>query len=346
MVGIAIRRREQESESEEERLLNLFRNRSALKKEFAKLRNEGIQLQKKLEQQEGVTLRSQQQLEQLEGMLAHPVQAANASVFYQLRGIWNHCHRKLARLSENLLAHQRDREMKLILNQFNAVKKASLNEIDRHQQDVRKEHDEISAKLESLRQQHEVSRGFWNYFKRRGILTQIEIANKSLTVVTTRIDEYLEQKKTKEAESPLDLEGLPVEGCRKINLMLIAVAQELYLHFSKHNVSGLAREASARQVGDMNYGDITACREMNIHIEKCLRRLPSGQELVASARNRVSYLEHCENYRLETDMVPVAGSFAEIPLQVGDDGDVRGQSTAKVNVLADEYWEVYSVLLT
>jgi len=37
MVGIAIRQREPESESEEERLLNLFRNRSALKKEFAKL---------------------------------------------------------------------------------------------------------------------------------------------------------------------------------------------------------------------------------------------------------------------------------------------------------------------
>lgn len=346
MVGIAIRQRERESESEDERLLNLFRNRSALKKEFAKLRNEGIQLQKLLERQEGVTLRSQQQLEQLEGMLAHPVQAANASVFYQLRGIWNHCHRKLSRLSENLLAHQRDREMKLVLNQFNAVKKASLDDIDRHEQDVHKEHAEISAKLESFRQQLDVSRGFWNCFNRRGIVTQIEIANKSLAVVTARIGEYLEQKKTKEAESPLDFNGLNIEACRKINLMLIAVAQELYLHFSKHNVSGLAREASARQVSDMNYGDITACREMNIHIEKCLRSLPSGQDLVALARNRVTYLEHCENYRLETDMVPVASSFAEIPIQVGENGDVRGQNTAKINVLADEFWEVYSVLLT
>ena len=43
--------------------------------------------------------------------------------------------------------------------------------------------------------------------------------------------------------------------------------------------------------------------------------------------------------------VPVAGSFAEIPIEIGEGGDKRNQKTVSVNVLADEYWDVYSVLL-
>ncbi len=346
MVGIALRRREQKVESEDERLLKLFRNRSELKKEFAKLRLEGQRLQDQLQQQEGVTLRSQQQLEQLEGMLAHPVQAANASVFYQLRGVWNHCHRKLTRLGEDLVAHQRDREMQLDQNKFNAVNKAALAVIERHEQQARKQHQSIGAELELYRQQYVRYRGFWNYFRRRTIAAQIENLDESHETAATHLAHCLEQMRDKKAESPPEFGELSLAGRRKIDLVLIAIAQELYLHFSKGNVSGLAREASVRQVTDVNYGDITECRNMNIQIEKCLRRLPTGQELVASARDRVVYLEQCAGYRLETDTVPVAGSFARIPLAVGEGGDVRGQRAVNLNVLADEYWEIYSVLLT
>jgi len=346
MVGIALARKDQKTESEEDRLLKLFRNRSELKKEFAKLRRSGEKLQEQLQQQEGETLRSQQQLEQLEGMLAHPVQAANASVFYQLRSIWTHCHRKLVRLNENLLTHRHDQEIKLELNQFNAIKKAALEEIEKRGQEARKQYDETGAELESLKLQHQGLRGFWNYFKRRSIAIRIVNAEMMHNAATAQLKECLEQMKVKE-DMPLPEFGeLSIDGRRSINLMLIAVAQELYLHFSKHSVSRLAREASVREVADVNYGDINACRELNIHIEKCMRSLPNGQELVANAGQRVAYLEKCDNYRLEDDTVPVAGSFAEIPLAIGEGGDIRGQKTVSINVLADEYWDVYSVLLT
>jgi predicted nuclease with TOPRIM domain len=56
-------------ERDEEQLLQLFWNRAALKKEFAKLRGEGNQLTERLRQQEGANLRVQQRLEELEAML-------------------------------------------------------------------------------------------------------------------------------------------------------------------------------------------------------------------------------------------------------------------------------------
>jgi hypothetical protein len=43
----------------------------------------------------------------------------------------------------------------------------------------------------------------------------------------------------------------------------------------------------------------------------------------------------------------MAASFGEIPLAIADAGEARpeGQRSLQVNVLADEYWEIYGVLL-
>jgi hypothetical protein len=345
MVGIALRRNGQETEPEDERLLTLFRNRSELKKEFAKLRRSGEKLQEQLQQQEGETLRSQQQLEQLEDMLAHPVQAANASVFYQLRSIWVHCHRKLERLNEHLLTYRHEQEIKLELNQFNAIKKEAIGGIAKRGQEARIQYDKTVAEFESLKRQHEELRGFWNYLKRRSIALRIVHAATLQSAAAAELKECLEQVKAKE-DMPLPEFGeLSLEGRRSINLMLIAVAQELYLHFSEQNVSTLTREASVREVADVNYGDINACRALNIHIEKCMRSLPNGQELVVNAHQRMLFLEKNGDYRLETDTIPAAGSFSEIPLAIDEGGVMHGQKAVSVNVLADEYWDVCAVLL-
>jgi hypothetical protein len=256
-----------------------------------------------------------------------------------------HCHRKLARLNEHLRAHRHEQEIKLELNQFNAIKKKALDEIAQRGQAARIKYDETVAQFESLKRQHAGLRGFWNYLKRRSLAPRIEHAETLRSVAAADLKECLEQVKAKEDMSLSEFGDLSLEGRRSINLMLIAVAQELYLHFSEHNVSALTREASVREVADVNYGDINACRTLNIHIEKCMRSLPNGQELVVNAHQRTRFLEKNGDYRLETDTLPPAGSFAEIPVEIGEGGDMQGQKTVSINVLADEYWDVCSVLL-
>lgn len=345
MAGFAIRRNDENSAAEEDRLLKLFRNRSELKKEFEKLRQSGEKLKKQLEAQEGETLRSQQQLRQLEGMLAHPVLAANASVFYQLRGIWDHCHRKLVKLRENLLAHRRDQEIKLELNRFNATRNAALSAIKRQVDDARTQYEKFKDEHDELQSERLRAKGFWNYFKRREINRKLETAGVSSNAAKVVLKECMEQVRLKEETPPPEFGELSIEGRRSINLMLISIAQELFLYFSKHKVSKLARDASVREVKDVNYGDINACREMNIHIDKCLRKLPSGQELVASARLRAAQLEKSASYRQDSDTVPVAGSFAQIPVDFADQENTRSRQTVNVNVLADDYWDIYSILI-
>ena len=331
---------------DEERLLKLFWNRAELKKEFANLRREGEHLKEKLQQQEGATMRAQQRLEQLEGMLADPLQAANASAFYQLRGVWVSCKRKLTRLGKDLTVHQTDREQQAGVAKHQATLRAAAHVIDRQIEQGLQREGEVTEELRQLHERHAQLRGFWNVFKRRALLADADALEAELQVAQTHTERCKASKAEKLAQKGPEFGGLSIEGRRKINLALIAIAQEMFIHFNQRNISVLTREASVRQVSDVNYGDIETCRDLNIQITSRLRSLPVGDALVGKVRRRVQFLESQASYRMEADTVPVAGSFSDIQLELEDGSVTVGRKSVPVNVLADEYWEIYSVLQT
>jgi len=332
--------------NDDERLLTLFRNRVELKKEFAKLRREGQALKEKLQHQEGVVLRAQQQLEQLEGMLADPLQAANASVFYQLRGVWASCRRKLTRFAKDLTVHQSEREYKVAQGKFDNSLRAALHVIDGHIEKAERRETAITEDLREIRARREGLRGFWNYFKRRTLLVEIGSLEGALQTAQVHTEECRAAKAEKRSAVCGAFEGLSIEGRRRINLALIAITQELFVHFSQNNVSVFAREASVRQIADANYGDINACRDLNAHIEKRIGSLPVSDDLVMKVRQRTKYLERQASYRRGADTVPVAGSFADIRLEFDESGASNSNESVPINVLVEEYWDIYTVLLT
>lgn len=346
MAGIASQLLSPKPESsDEERLLKLFWNRAELKRGFAKLRREGETLKEKLQQQEGAVLRAQQQLEQLEGMLADPLQAANASVFYQLRGVWANCRRKLTRFAKDLAAHQSGCEHKVEQGKFENALRAALHVCDGHIEKAARREAAIREDVRQLRERHERLRGFWNYFKRRTLLIEGESLEGALQTARAHTERYRVAKAGKQGTVCPDFGGLSVEGRRRINLALIAIAQELFLHFGQRNINKLAREASVRQITDANYGDINTCRDLNAHIERCIRNLPVGDDLITKVRQRTRHLERQASYRRGADTVPVAGSFAEIQVEFDESATSHGNKSIPINVLVEEYWDIYSVLL-
>jgi hypothetical protein len=124
------------------------------------------------------------------------------------------------------------------------------------------------------------------------------------------------------------------------------MAQELYLPFSVHGVSGMVREAAVRNLVEVNYGTVRECRQLNYQIEQLLRNLQSNEGLAARVRSRSRGLAEHAHYRRETDTVPVAGSFAVIAPLAAEPTLEGSADEAPTNVLADEYWDIYGVLLT
>ena len=74
--------------------------------------------------------------------------------------------------------------------------------------------------------------------------------------------------------------------------------------------------------------------------------MPSGDDLLSKVKMRAKYLQAHASYRHTQDAIPVAGSFAMIPEEISPEGEARGGDTIATNILAEEYWEVYSVLMT
>jgi hypothetical protein len=346
-IATPLLQRRKDQEPDEEQLLKLFWNRAELKKELAKLRLEKDKLVDQLRQQEGVNLRSQQRLEQLENLLADPLQATSAVVYYQLRGVWQQARKRLLRLARELVERQEDREAQHAQSHFEQRRDAELAVIDEKIADLSTHARAMEGNLESFRLRGRELRGFWNYFRRRSVRDQAAAIEASLEGLRSQIERVRATRREKEAETPPVLAGLSTEGKRNINLAIVAMAQQLLVHLADHNVAGLAREAAVRALAEVGYGSAEECRALGQTIETVTRRLDASDKLNALVRQRAEFLRATAQYRRDTDTVPVAASFSSIPVVVRDARSAApaDERVIPVNVLADEYWDIYNVLL-
>ncbi len=91
---------EADIEQDTDKLVDLFRNRAELKKEFAALRNEKYRLQDRIKERQGAVERVQQKLNHLEALLLDPEWVHTVVAYYQLKRLAAHCEAKLKRFAE------------------------------------------------------------------------------------------------------------------------------------------------------------------------------------------------------------------------------------------------------
>lgn len=330
------------SSNEQEQLLKLFWNRAELKKEFDKLRAESATLSDQIAKQEALTLRVQQRLDELEVHLANPETANRAIAYYQLRAIWNGCHQRIASLATDLERTCRDREYREHVASFRSSLEASLAGVQREIAQAEFQDDNCAGEIKLLRTRRSRKHGLWNFFARRRLT--VEIRNKRVEKKHTaaRVRELQEEMHARLAQEPPSFGGLSIAARRLINLRVIAYAQELCLHFATDDLANLAREAAARGLTEVRYGNRRDCRALSGTAERVRQALEADSACLDRVRLRARYLQRNCHYRSDADTVPAADSLGGIAL-LDEQGTKVGQSSS-VNVLVDEYWEVFSVL--
>jgi hypothetical protein len=331
--------------TEDERLLRLFWNRAELKREFDKLRRERDRMVEHLRQQEGATLRVQQRLEQLEGLLADPLRSANASVYYQLRGIWQYGRRRLSRLARDVAARQQDLEQRREQARFEDNRQVALDAIDRRLAALQERQQALEAQLAELGHRRSGLAAFWRYLERRQVEMEEESARAALDDVAIQMERYARARHEKLVESLSPLESLSVEGRRAVNLAVLALAQEMILHFSTDNVAAMARDASLRTVTDVAYGGLDECRDLSQRIATVLSRFEALPDLPARVQRRTDWLAQTVRFTRPEDTVPASG-YDSIPVEIPASPVAGRSATLAVNVVADEYWDIYTVLMT
>jgi hypothetical protein len=140
--------------------------------------------------------------------------------------------------------------------------------------------------------------------------------------------------------TPPDQAGLDTAAKRSINFMILSFAQQLYLDYTEDNLAGLAKEASEKSVGAINYGSKADCDELLEILTKRREDTEHADDFVETLQKRAKLIAEHALFRNDDDVVPAPGTVATI-YDINANGVVR-QSDA--NLLGENYFAVAKVL--
>ena len=132
---------------------------------------------------------------------------------------------------------------------------------------------------------------------------------------------------------------------------MIALAQHLVVHFSEHDLASLAKTSTERAVGDMKFGDRRDCDRMVERVREKIEELKQQKTLADHVKKRADQLLAEVKYRNDTDSVPngrvPAADSQDARARRPNNGDLARRSSdapLRINVLADDYWDLLAVM--
>lgn len=340
----------QRSEGEEDPLLRLYWNRANVKRELADLKRERFELLDRIKEQEGEIFRAKEQLEGLERLLVDPMAAANAMVYFQLRHMWRVGCTKLAQFGSDFAAQREQRERAQLHAEVIAKRDRRLSAIQEKLSELLHKRKDVIESRVALEARLDNSGFIVGLFIGPRLRRQVKTLRENQRVLDERVNELNELVEKIQGEALPDPEGLGLESRRLVNVAIIALAQHLVAHFADHDLARLAKNATDKPVADMKFGDRRTCDRMVDLVRQRVEDLDRDRLLADQVRQRTDYLVGQVQYRHDTDTIPRVESVAQVR-KVVEPAAVNGNAARDtlgaaigINVLLDEYWDIYQNL--
>jgi len=332
-------------QEEDGRVLALFKNRAELKKAYGELQEEIYRLKDRIKQQEGATLRVQEMLNALEMRLGVPESAYPALVFYQLRRLWQSGREIIEQFVADLVRQQEERERRQHLAEHNRRQFSRRESAEKQLRSAEASATEAATYLTELEMERARLTRFWHYFKRRVLDQRIMQAQSASVAASASLADARSVMEAIEREPLPEFPGLSVETRRAINVAAIAYAEVLCLRLVKTPLVRLAREATSRREATDEYGSREECEGLMADIEEARSILQSRNNIAQDVKARSERIKQIARYRGSADTAPTSESLA---FSEGDvlDTEATGASAARMpNVLAEDTWDLFRILL-
>ncbi len=330
----------EKSEEESAKLLNLYWNRAELKKEFANLRSEQFRLKDCINRQEGSTARIQQKLDHLEQLLLDPEWVYNVVTYYQLQALNLRCKSKLAKFAEQLKQQREQKQNKQLLAGWNAGRAEELAEIEMQIGEKRMQEQMLEDQLQSERQRLASMSGFLKIFRRRSITTILDNLAETIDSAQDAEEQLLLRYDEVQKQQAPDTQGLDIPTKRSINCMILAFAQQLYQHFGRDGVAGMAKEAGEKSVGAINYGSKADCDRVIARGRKRMETFEKESDFAEILRQRAKLIAENAMYRNDDEAIPDSGSVATL-YEISENGVIKAKDA---NLLGQDYWNIAGIL--
>jgi len=331
---------EPEETRDNDKLVDLFRNRAELKKEFAALRDEKYQLQDRIKEHEGATARAQQQLDHLENLLSDREWVHSVVAFYQLRRLAAKCSAKLSKFAEQLKQQREQRAHGHLLAEWNEQRGEQAAAIEAEIGEQRLQSQLLEDRLQAVRHKLAAMNSFVKMFRRNSLEADIDQIVARTERVQAKENELLRALQEIQDVDPPDPEGLDIASKRTINFMILSFVQQLYLHFEEDGLAAMAKESTEKSVGAVNYGSKYECDEITERVEKRLDTVKSVAEFAEVLQKRAKLIAGHAMFRNDDDVVPVPGSVATV-YEIDPNGVVREKD---LSILGDNYFGVAKAL--
>ena len=331
---------------DDERVLQLFKNRAELKKAYGELQEEVYRLKDRVKQQEGATARVQEMLAALESRLGLVETAYPALVFYQLRAFWQYGREILGEFVTDLAATQEERERRAFLAECNRRLFARRQSIENGLRAAETQHASAHGLLAELGAARAKLTRFWHFFKRRELDRRLQAARAQAAAADLGLSDARSAAEQLDAEPAPEFPGLSVESRRAINLAAIAYAEVLCLRLADTPLVALAREATSRREVADAYGERDECERLIANIARARATLASKASAAQDVKGRADRLKAIARYRNAADTTPVPESIAIVESDVLAGEPLGGKRAARMpNVLAEDTWDLFRVLL-
>jgi len=330
---------------EDGRVVELFRSRAELRKQHEELGQELQRLRDRLKQQEGATARVQEMAEALEKRLESADTGLSTLVFYHLRALWGDGREIIGLLVNDLSMKQEERERKAFAlegnrRQFQLRKdtEQNLRQAESNIVSARQQLTAFDAQLAKLDK-------WWHRWERPKLQAKRPALQDAVTAADAALQAARARCENLEKAGAGDFPGLSVESRRAINIAAIACAEVLCLRLSRTNLVAAARTAMSKRESTEYYGDLAACVSIMSDIVKARNLLKQRAGITQDIAQRSERLRATAAYLGEFETVPIPESCAVSQGDVLTHGS-QGVTAAKLpNVLAEDTWDLFKVLL-
>lgn len=327
-------------ERESEKLLHLYWNRAELKKEFSRMRSEQFNLKDRIKEHEGTAARLQQKLDFLENLLLDPDWVHSIVSHFQLRALNLRCEAKLAKFAEQLKQQREQKQHRKLLKSWDEQRTEEAEAIEREISGQRLKVQLLEDRLQTERHRLATMSGLMKMFRHRSLTTLLDKIATDIEAGQLEEKLLLERYDEVQNRQPPDTQGLDVATKRLINYMIIAYAQQLYLHFYEDDVATMAKEAGTKSVGAINYGGKESADTILALIKKRVESFENASDIADILQRRAKLIAEQARFREDEDAVPVTDSITTV-FDIKPDGKVK---TGNCDLLGENYWNLSKVL--
>ncbi|MGH8166166.1 MAG: hypothetical protein ACREQ1_02945, partial [Woeseiaceae bacterium] len=264
----------------------------------------------------------------------------NAVVFYQLRGVALHCQRKLAKFAEQLKQQREQRQHNALLVKWNEERAREAKAIEHELAMTREAVQRTDEQMQSERERLMSMSGFLKIFRRRSVTATLDRLAAKIGAAHERQQALLQNLEDIKNRKPPENQGLDVGSKRSINFMIFSFAQQLLLLFADDELAAMAREASEKSVGAINYGNRQECERLLVRVRERAALIDQTSDVASVLQQRAKMIAELALFRNDGDAVPVAGSVSTV-FDIERNGSVR---RTEANLLGENYWGIAKIL--